>query len=160
MVIQKIAKKQGNKYYVMNWLRIHRCCGREDFVQTIYERLWRDNLWDCKDHGLIYVVAQRACIDFCRSMIYGHRQKKEFSIVEFEDEAVKIYDSHWYEIMSLKELAAKLPFVQKTIVKNLIKGHTLKEIGEMVNRTESRICQVRAEIIGRLITLYKKDGVK
>lgn len=159
IIIQKIAKKQGNKYYVMNRLRIHKCCDREDFIQVIYEKLWRDKLWECKDHSLIYVVAQRACIDFCRYMIPGNRKKKGLPIVEYEDEAVKIFDSHWYEIMSLNELLAKLPYVQKLITKELIKGHTLKEIGESINLTKSRIGQIRKEIIGRLIKLHKIGGL-
>ncbi len=154
---QQIAKRQAYKYFTSNWVRLKRWCDHEDLVQVIYERLLRDNLLKCSDHGLIYVVANRACIDFCRSTIPGHRQRRGFDIVEYEDAVVKIYDSKYYEIMSLNQLLEKLPKIQRIVTKNLIKNYTLKEIGAMVNLTEARICQIKKEIIGKLFKLYKEE---
>jgi len=163
MTTQRIVNNQAYKHYQRNWLRLKGWCCHEDLVQVVYERLLRDNLLKCEDCGLVYVVANRACIDFCRSTISGHRQRKGLTIVEYEDEAVKIFDSHYYEIMSLNELLAKLPKVQSMVAKKLIENYTLKEIGTMLSFTESRICQIRKELIGRLIQLYQmedKDGNK
>ncbi len=160
MTTQRIVKNQAYRHYQRNWVRLKRWCCHEDLVQVIYERLLRDDLLKCEDCGLVYVVANRACIDFCRSAIPGHRSRKGLTIVEYEDEAVKIFDSHHHEIMSLNELMAKLPDVQKIVVKKLIENHTLKEIGTMLSITESRICQIRKKLIGRLIQLYQMEGKK
>ena len=33
-------------------------------------------------------------------------------------------------------------------------GHTMREIGEMLNLTESRVCQIHSNVMGRLKSLF------
>lgn len=162
--VEKIAKKQAARFYWKNHGLICGCLDYGDFLQSIYERVWRANLWDCKDPALIYIVAIRACEDLCRVIIKGRRLKKNFEIVEYEEESSKIFDSHYYEMVSLSQLVDKLEPVKQQVVSALTEGHTLKEIGVMVNLTEGRICQIRQEIVNKLYQLYRKgyetDGLK
>lgn len=73
-------------------------CDAEDFMQIIYERLWVDGLWNCQDYGLIYIVANRACIDWCRANISGYKQRKAIladsiqDLIEREKEEMNIFD--------------------------------------------------------------------
>ena len=158
-IIEKIAKNRAYSYYRNYRYKLRGFCDYEDFLQIIYEKLVKDGLWECNDHSLIAVCANRACIDFIRANVYGFRKKihGNFNLVEYEDELVNIFDSRYYEIASLNMLLARLPKMKKFISERIIQNYTLKEIGGMVNLTEARICQLKKEIIKRLIELSKED---
>lgn len=157
--IQKIALRQAANFYYSYWWKLHRFCDYEDIVQIIYERLWKDDLWTCNDKSLIYICSKRACIDYIRQVIYkfGKKEHDQFDLIEFEDQLVHIFDSHYYEIMSLNQLLEKLPKMKRFIAKRIIENYTLDEIGEMIELTGSRISQLRSEIVSRLIELCKNE---
>ena len=152
--IRMIAEKQARIYWYQIFRFGHMAVDIEDFVQAIYEKLWKDGLWTCSDHTLVYIVAKRACMNHCREIFPCYRQKKLPTLVEYEEDVCQIFDNHYYEIESLKQLSEKLDPTKRMIVDCIREGHTLKEIGNMLAVTESRISQIRTEIIDRLYKLY------
>jgi RNA polymerase sigma factor (sigma-70 family) len=159
-LIRNIARRHARIHWTRNYKFAHSLLDPEDYIQSIYEKLWRDNLWSCTDSALIGIVAKRACLNTTRAMFPGYRQKKIHSVVEFEEQACRIFDDHFYEIESLQQLIAALDPTKKMIAEWICEGHTLKEIGKMINVTEARISQIRKEIIERLHRLYLKPPFK
>ncbi|WP_419663834.1 uncharacterized protein Dvar_40560 [Desulfosarcina variabilis str. Montpellier] len=158
-LIKKIAEKQARIYWFQIYRFGHMALDVQDFCQAVYEKLWKDSLWSCTDHTLIYIVAKRACMNLSRNMFPGYRQKKLPPLVEYEQDACQIFDNHFYEIQSLEQLSARLDPTKRMIINCIREGHTLKEIGDMIAVTESRISQIRKEIVERLYHLYLKPSV-
>lgn len=149
----------------MYWGYIVRKCDISDFEQEMYLNIWKSGLWESDQKTLLYTVARRAALNQCRRMIWGHRKKFKYhevgiDLVNTEKEVGKIFDSNWYERMSLQELIDKLDPVKQMVIKSIIKDTNQRDIGKKLKLTESRISQIRAAIIDRLYKLYKLDEQK
>jgi len=161
-----------NRYY--KWLV--RWSDPRDIEQFIYARLYQYKLLKCKDGALIRTAARRASWDFLRRSINGFRRKGKnkrltpldnvinycnaFDNENLDEENYCVYDfqkehNTYILRMTLNSLLNKLPDKHKHIVRLIFEGYTHKEIGEMLNVTQFRISQIRAEIIQSLINLEK-----
>ena len=161
--LKTVATRQARKAYRHYYGVICKRCDLEDFEQQIYEKFWRDGLWDSSDYGILWSAARYACGDLARKMIWGNRQKYKFEeisrdVVGYDTEFCKVFDSHYYEIVSLNHLITIFSPFHQAFVKSYIKDEMkLHEIGAMLDRTEGRMSQIKTEIINRLHKLYSKD---
>lgn len=163
--LKAIVENQARKDYGAFYHKIHSRCCLEDFEQESYTVLFKCGLWDSEEGGLIRTVARRAAQDLCRRMIWGFRRRhcyieNSMDMIDYEKEACQIFTSKYYEIMALQELLGKIDPVKQWIIKELIIGRRMKNIGRDLGVTMSRISQIRIEIIDRLYKINSRDEAK
>ena len=158
-IIEKIVVKQAALVYWQSYHFNHRWADLVDFKQEAYLKLHKVGLWKCEDPTLIYLTVKSACIDYMRKNIPGHEQYKPINYVDDLVTCLRTksdsggLDNKADCNIALRQMLDVLPKVQQGIVKSLIEGSTQKEISEQLGVTESRISQIRKEIIDKLFEL-------
>lgn len=161
-LIEQIANRMSKKIYWQNYRRLREQCNIEDFKQEIYLKIWKGGLWDSTDAILINITARRACIDLLRHMLWGYQNQK-FKYYEITDgderskkKNYKVFNSRYFEIISLYKLAQSLNSTEKIIIDNIINGF------DQINRlkiSEGRVSQIKKDIIKKFKKIIDKDEI-
>lgn len=163
-LIEKVAKIQSRRAYRTHWSS-HGRLDVEDFEQEIYCALYGKGFWGAtsENEALLYRVAKFACLELCRRIIWGHRRHFKYEEVSldvagYDKEYCKIFDSKYYEMLSLNQLLQQLDPFKAMFFKSLITGESRQiDWVDKLKVTEGRVAQIKKEILDRLIKLYKGE---
>jgi RNA polymerase sigma factor (sigma-70 family) len=155
--IIKIVKKQAALFFWRNYRFVVRWSDINDFEQHALLELHKRGLWNCRDTALIYITVRSACLDYHRKNSPGFRQRKGYITDCFDDTWMDSSSGglgeNCHQKLALHQLLDCLPKVHRFVVKCLIEGYKQKEIGKDLGVTEARICQIRSDIIHKLLEI-------